>query len=190
MAKVITVAELPEDIRRQIRKFGPTQRRRFMRKVVGAVMQGQVVVRFERSGYEKENDWKSPSHETQLGGRFAKSYRVRPSGDAVALDSMRLFDEGYFAASYRVLDADANSVTVGPRVVAKGGKAVKIAERAETTKNYSRGGPGWGNNIVGFTPETIRALNTEFQWYLDRVANDLPVPYLPKSRVGKRAKGV
>ena len=180
MAKVMNIAQLPDDIRQQVLKFAPTKRRRFMRKVVGPVMQGQIIVRFLRGGFTRAGDWKSmAAGAKKFSDRWSADYNERPSGDIVTPASIRNVDTGSgdsFANSYRVITADADSVTVGPGVTKKQGRAVKIAEREENG----------GNAITGFTTETIGALDREMQAYLDAVANDREPPYLPKSRIGKR----
>ena len=179
MAKILTPAQFTADLRKQAMALAPDKRRRFMRKCAGSVMQGNVIIRFLRGGYEAVGDWVSHAKGAKaFGGRFSADYKKRPSGDPVTSASIRMVDTREFANSYRVLDATADSVTVGPGKRAHGGAAEKIADRAENE----------GNPITGFTSETIGALNTEMQNYLDRMANGQEPPYLPKSRLG--VKGV
>ena len=139
-------------------------------------MTNMVLTRFARGGYETSGDWKSTgSGPTQLDGRWQASYHKRPSGAEISTDKIRMVDTAELANSYRVLDADSNSVTVGPGKTAHGGAGPKIAEVQEEA----------GNHIVGFTTEINNALAAETQHYLDLIADGKEPPYLPKSRLGR-----
>ena len=177
MAEQLTPKQFEADLRRQTAFMDKPNRRRFMRKAIGHTMQSQVIVRFARGGYESPGDWKSASAETKYDGRWSKDYDTRPSGDEVTAGKIRNVDTRQFANSYRVISADHEHATVGPGVSGKGGKAPLIAEREENIDNH----------IVGFSSETIRALDTEMQNYLDHMARtgESP-PYLPKSHLGRR----
>ena len=175
---VLTLERLPGDIQKQLRALDPAKRRRFMRKVIGPTMVTQVVVRFLRGGYNKAKDWKSTATgPKKYGGRWSEKYSKRPSGQYVGPGSIRMVDEGSLANSYRTLMADSDSATVGPGARGVGEVIAQVQEEA-------------GNPITGFTQETIGALNTEMQWYLDRMAEGLDPPDLPKSRIAGARSGM
>jgi len=140
-------------------------------------MQSQVIVRFARGGFNQSGDWKSTSEgPTKYNDRWAKDYHIRPSGAEVTADKIRMVDTGNLANSYRVLEASQDHVTVGPGKTAHGGAAGVIAEAQENA----------GNNIVGFSSETMTAMDAEVQHALDRMANGQEIHYQPKSRLSKR----
>ena len=89
-------------------------------------------------------------------------------------------DTKELANSYRILHADHNSVTVGPGKRGHGGAGEKIAEKEEKA----------GNTIVGFTEEINKALTYEMENYVHLVATGREPPYLPKSRLGRRAVSI
>ena len=152
-----------------------------MRKVIGPTMVTQVVVRFLRGGYHKTKDWKSTATgPKKYGGRWSEKYKKRPSGQYVGPGSIRMVDDGSLANSYHTLIADSDSATVGPDARSHGGVGEVIAQVQEEA----------GNSITGFTQETIGALNTEIQWYLDRMAEGLDPPKLPKSRIAGARSGM
>ena len=181
MVKILTPAQFTADLQKQVRALGPDKRRRFMRKVVGPVMQSQVIVRFLRGGYERAKDWVSAAVGPHIfNDRWSERYAQRPSGRFISASSIRMVDTGQLANSYRVLNADSDSVTVGPGARSHNGAGEKIAERAENE----------GNTITGFTAETISVLDSEMQWYLDAVAEGIEPPYLRKSRLVGAARGM
>ena len=152
-----------------------------MRKVIGPTMVTQVVVRFLRGGYNKAKDWKSTATGPKKhDGRWSEKYSKRPSGQYVGPGSIRMVDDGSLANSYHTLIADSDSATVGPDARSHGGVGEVIAQVQEEA----------GNSITGFTQETIGALNTEIQWYLDRMAEGLDPPKLPKSRIAGARSGM
>ena len=181
---VLTPKQFERDLKHQVMAMAPAKRRRFMRKVVVPTMVNMVLIRFLRGGYLAAGDWLSNARETKLGGRWAKDYKKRPSGQLITADKIRLVDSGNdaeLANSYRGLEVTANSATVGPGKTAHGGAGIDIAKQAETLRPA-----GWGNHIVGFTTEINEALKYEMQNYLDRMATGKEPPYLPKSRLGRR----
>lgn len=154
------MANFADDLRRQADAMSGPERRGFMR-VMGEAMKTMVKASFLGGRDPDRLVWRSPSEDTQHGGRWSARYR-RASGGPSA-DSIRLKDSGALMRSYRVKSYDADQVTVGPP---DDSLYEKIAERAETPKSEG----GWGNDIVGWGYPRIQYADMQVRAVLDRVA--------------------
>jgi len=167
----ISARDIDKDIRRQMTAMSDIHRKKFMRHVIGNAMYLIVQVRFLTGKGPDRELWKSSAAETKFGGKFAASYKKRPSGRAVTSSSLRLSDTGELRDAFRVLQYSANHVEVGPTTRAKGGVAKKIAERAETD---------WKNHIVGWDRGAIKIMDMEIEKGLDLVARGISIDKTPK----------
>lgn len=121
-------------------------------KTISNLMLNLVAVRFATAKDPKGRLWKSTAESTRLGGRFASSYKVRPSGRKVTGSSKRLTDTGEFLKSYKVLVQTAKKVVVGPT----GDRNENIAQAAAEK---------WNNEIVGWSNRDIELAKKELEAY-------------------------
>ena len=112
----------------------------------------------------------SNAAETQAGGRFAASYKKRPSGAAVTADKVRLTDTAQLRGSYKVLSVDPDQVTVGPQDE----RNVTIATVAETV---------WHNAIAGWGAFRERIAMIELNRVWEHFANGIPISRIRKPQI-------
>ena len=166
MAQMINARDLDKDIRNQMNAMSDIKRRTFMKRVIGHAMYLIIQVRFLTAKGPDREVWKSSAADTKLGGKFAASYKKRPSGRPVSASSLRLSDTGEFKDSYRILKYSANDCEVGPLAGGKGGKAKLIAERAEND---------WKNHITGWDRDALKIIDMEIEKGLDLIARGISI---------------
>lgn len=154
------------------RSISAIERAAWMNRVAGETIRDLIKASF-LAGKDPEGElWRSPSDETQFNGRWAASYRKRPSGNAVSADKIRLTDTGELVRSYAVLEYDANHVTVGPQ----GERNENIATRAETDPSEG----GWGNRIAGWSSFRERIMELEVRKVWEHFAAGVPISRIRK----------
>lgn len=159
--------EYNRHLREMARSATPGERKGWLQRVMGEAIRELIKVSFLAGKDPESNVWKSPADETQHGGRWAASYKKRPSGDAVTADRIRLTDTAELVKSYKVLSADADQVTVGP----EGQRNVNIATRAETI---------WGNAIAGWGRFRERVAMLEVNRAWEHFVNGVPLSRIRK----------
>lgn len=167
---------MPRDLRKQMQGMKRGPRKRFMRRIIGPAMDLVVKIRFLMAQGPGREDWKSSASKTKYNGKFSVNYIKRPSGSPVTPGSRRLSDTGELAGAYGILHHGANHVAVGPLASAKGGKAKKIAERAEKD---------WGNHITGWDRIATGIVERELSEGLDEVMRGRAIDNIPRPTAWK-----
>lgn len=146
------------------------ERKTWLDRVMGETIRDLIKVSFLAAKDGDRQPWKSPSAEVQFGGKFAASYHVRPSGDEVTADKVRLTDTGQLRSSYKKESVDADHVTVAP----EGDRNKKIAQAAEEK---------WHNRIAGWGEfrEAIARIEIDKVW--DHLARGVPISRIRKPTV-------
>lgn len=178
MAEVFNSMEAyRRELQRMAAAIGPEPRRRFLRRIVGETIVELIRASFTAGRDPEGNPWMSPTG----GGKFSPNYRVRPSGDAVTADKVRLSDTEQLKGSYKILSSSSEQVTVGPSGQRRGlgGKFAttnkKIAHRAETS---------WNNVIAGFGRFRERVISLEIDAAWANYARGIPIDRIVKPPIG------
>jgi len=150
--------------------MSPQNRQAWLRRVMGETIRDLIKVSFLAGKGPDQARWMSNAAETQAGGRFAASYKKRPSGAAVTADKVRLTDTAQLRGSYKVLSVDPDQVTVGPN----GERNITIATVAETV---------WHNAIAGWGNFRERIAMIEINKAWDHFANGIPISRIRKPQI-------
>lgn len=145
----------------------PVHRRTWMDRVMGETIRDLIKASFLAAKDGDRNPWKSNAADTKFNGRFAASYKTRPSGDTVTADKVRLTDTAELRGSYRKLEVDADHVTVGP----EGARNETIAKAAEEK---------WGNRIAGWGEFRESFARVEIDKVWDHVTRGIPISRIRK----------
>ena len=150
--------------------IAPAHRKTWLSRVMGETIRDLIKVSFLAGKGPDQARWMSNAAETQAGGRFAASYKKRPSGAAVTADKVRLTDTAQLRGSYKVLSVDPDQVTVGPQDE----RNVTIATVAETV---------WHNAIAGWGAFRERIVMIEVNKAWDHFANGIPISRIRKPQI-------
>ena len=150
--------------------IAPAHRKTWLSRVMGETIRDLIKVSFLAGKGLDQARWMSNAAETQAGGRFAASYKKRPSGAAVTADKVRLTDTAQLRGSYKVLSVDPDQVTVGPQDE----RNVTIATVAETV---------WHNAIAGWGAFRERIAMIEINKAWEHFANGVPISRIRKPTV-------
>lgn len=154
--------ELAADLNLQAVALSDAQMEAFMRKVVGHTMVNIVMMRFLRGQGPNGEQWMSIAADTKEGGRWAASYRIRPSGDVISSGSIRLVDTKQLMNSYKVVFSSADKVEVGPLAErAEGGLSCEELAAIFEDKHH--------NIITGWDEESMNLIDLEVGEMLARV---------------------
>jgi hypothetical protein len=162
-----SMADYGRELQRMQQAISPANRQTWLRRCMGETIRDLIKVSFLAAKDGDRQPWKSSAAETQLGGRFSAAYKVRPSGDAVTGDKVRLTDTAELRGSYKILSASPDEVTVGP----EGQRNVNIATRAETI---------WGNAIAGWGSFREQVAMIEINKVWEHFANGVPISRIRK----------
>jgi hypothetical protein len=150
--------------------IAPAHRKTWLSRVMGETIRDLIKVSFLAGKGPDQARWMSNAAETQAGGRFAASYKKRPSGAAVTADKVRLTDTAQLRGSYKVLSVDPDQVTVGPQDE----RNATIATVAETV---------WHNAIAGWGAFRERIAMIEINKAWEHFANGVPISRIRKPTV-------
>ena len=150
--------------------MSPQNRQAWLRRVMGETIRDLIKVSFLAGKGPDEARWMSSAPETKFGGRFAASYKTRPSGAEVTADKVRLTDTAELRGSYKILSCDPEQVTVGPN----GERNIAIATVAETV---------WHNAIAGWGNFRERIAMIEINKAWEHFANGVPISRIRKPTV-------
>ena len=165
-----SMADYARELERMRQSMSPPNRQTWLRRVMGETIRDLIKVSFLAGKDGNKNRWMSSAAETQMGGRFAASYKKRPSGDVVTSDKVRLTDTAELRGSYKILAATPDEVTVGP----EGDRNINIATRAETI---------WHNAIAGFGSFREQIVMIEVNKAWEHFANGIPISRIRKPNV-------
>lgn len=160
--------EMAVDLGLQANALNDSQMQAFMEKVVGHTMVNIVQMRFLRGAGPDNVQWLSIAADTKEGGRWAASYRIRPSGDEISSDKIRLLDTGQLMNSYKVLFASAERVEVGP-ITERNEGGISNEELAAVFQDKHK------NLIVGWDEESAHLIDFEVREMLARVILGLDI---------------
>lgn len=165
-----SMADYARECKRMQESIAPAHRKTWLSRVMGETIRDLIKVSFLAGKGPDEARWMSNAAETQAGGRFAASYKKRPSGNLVTPDKVRLTDTAELRGSYKVLSVDPDQVAVGPQ----GERNVTIATVAETV---------WQNAIAGWGRfrEQVAMLEANKAW--EHFANGIPISRIRKPTV-------
>lgn len=153
--------EMAQDLGLQVISLSDAQMQAFMERVIGHTMVNIVMMRFLRGQGPNGEQWMSIASDTKEGGRWAASYRIRPSGDEVTGDKIRLVDTKQLMNSYRVLSASADRVEVGPAGGRSSGPSNEELAAIFEGKHQ--------NIITGWDDESMNLIDLEMGEMLARV---------------------
>jgi len=164
------MADYARECQRMKESIAPAHRKTWLSRVMGETIRDLIKVSFLAGKGPDQARWMSNAAETQAGGRFAASYKKRPSGAAVTADKVRLTDTAQLRGSYKVLSVDPDQVTVGPQDE----RNVTIATVAETV---------WHNAIAGWGAFRERIAMIELNRVWEHFANGIPISRIRKPQI-------
>jgi hypothetical protein len=164
------MADYARECQRMKESIAPAHRKTWLSRVMGETIRDMIKLSFLAGKGPDQARWMSNAAETQAGGRFAASYKKRPSGAAVTADKVRLTDTAQLRGSYKVLSVDPDQVTVGPQDE----RNVTIATVAETV---------WHNAIAGWGAFRERIAMIELNRVWEHFANGIPISRIRKPTV-------
>jgi len=165
-----SMADYARELDRMRQSMSPANRQTWLRRVMGEAIRDLIKVTFLAGKDGNKNLWMSSATETQMGGRFAASYKQRPSGAEVTSDKVRLTDTAELRGSYKILAVSPDAVTVGP----EGDRNINIATRAETI---------WHNAIAGWGSFREQVAMIEINKVWDHFANGIPISRIRKPQI-------
>ena len=159
MAQHLRPEDVGDDFLRQAKAIDDSiNNSSWNKKVIGQAMIVNVQVGFLKGEDPEGKKWMSSAAKTKLGGKFAESYKKRPSDDSpVTASSLRLTDSGQLREHYDIVHYDKNDVVVGP----VGERNINIATSAETR---------WGNTITGWGDRGLAILDSIVRAVIDDIA--------------------
>jgi hypothetical protein len=165
-----SLADYGRELERMRTSLSPANRQTWLRRVMGETIRDLIKVSFLAGKDGNKQRWMSSAPVTQAGGRFAASYKKRPSGAEVTSDKVRLTDTAELRGSYKILAVSPDAVTVGP----EGDRNVTIATAAETI---------WHNAIAGWGSFREQVAMIEINKAWEHFANGIPISRIRKPNV-------
>lgn len=168
--QTISFENLDAHFRGMAAALNQTERRTFLQRVVGESMRDMVKASFQGGRDPDGAPWMSTAEVTAYGGKFAASYKVRPSGATVSADKKRLTDTQELGRSYAITVANADMVEVGP----EGERNIAIASRAEGD---------WQNKIVGWSAIRLQYVAAEIAEVFQKFTRGIPIGRIRKPNI-------
>lgn len=172
-----SMSDFSRHLKSMEKSISPANRRQWLRHVMGETIRDLIKVSFLAGKDGDKNQWVSPSAQVQHGGRFSAAYKVRPSGDEVTADKVRLTDTGALRNSYQILTATPDEVSVGP----KGQRRNAIGQFATTNKKIAeKAETAWHNAIAGWGSFREQVAMIEINKVWEHFANGVPISRIRK----------